>query len=263
MRVEGFVQTARHTVGVPYFIWTFDVDLDVDRELRLVEQTILSLVGCGVTAQAQLAELMGLKDGAMLPSALVDLCSKSLLTFDAQGAFNVTPTGADAVARSSTREPRRYTNLRVCHDPYVDRLYWLDGDDDDRKSGDDVGDNYNVPAPLALSNAAFESRYREVQLLIDNEGLPFDPPLGRGEKRPRRDVVRLVAVKQRVEYRHADLEIWDHSKRHERNYCVMQGGGEQPEISDVLNDLAADGQVIDPAEASMLKRPPPSGTGKR
>lgn len=239
---EGFECTGVHHVGVPYFIWVIDFDIEQDRSLRLTEETVLRLIQCGINSQGHLAELMGLDDDVILSNTLLGLLSKNAITFSELDTYSLQPFGTEVLAKSSIQEPQTYSDMRICHDPYTDTFEWFDTDDEGW-----LMDQQSVQpllAPSGLTVTSIEARHRDIRQLIERDGLPSDAPLARGQTRPRRDLTRLVALRSWVAYKSGELELWDHAKRDEKRYRLLQAGGEQPEISEAIMNLAAEGQSI-------------------
>jgi hypothetical protein len=259
LRADGFERVETHTVGVPYSVWSVDLEVEEDRDLRLIEETILRLIRAGVRDQAQIGELMGLTGDTVLSSALNDLLTKNALTFGEAGAsFDINPLGSEMLAKAVSREARSHRDVRVCHDPYLDQLQWFDGDEETWIPASALGQLSLLPGPIAISEASFEARHRELQRLIEAEGLPSDPPLERGQTRPKRDLVRTTAIRQTVWYRRAELEVWRNGTTTEQQLRVIRDGGEQTEVSDAIMDLAAEGQAILPAPGGRSR---PASTG--
>lgn len=254
---EGFEQVATHTVGVPYSVWCVDMEVEQDRELRLLEETILRLVRAGVREQACIGALVGLEGDPILSTALRDLLAKNALTFGDVGAsFDINPLGVEMLAKAAAREARIYRDLRVCHDPYLDRLQWFDGFDDLWLVANELGQLHLLPAPVALSEARFEARHRELQRLIEIDGLPTDPPLERGQVRSKRDLVRVTAIRHSSSFRRLELEVWRNRQSGDEHLRILGDGGEQIEISEAVMDLAAAGQAVLPNAGSTASDPP-------
>lgn len=248
---DGFERVETHTVGVPYSVWSVDLEVEEDRELRLIEETILRLIRAGVREQTQIGDLMGLAGDTVLSSALRDLLTKNAITFGEVGAsFDINPLGLDMLAKEVAREARSHRDVRICHDPYLDQLQWFDSDDETWVQPGQLGNLHLLPGPVGLSEANLEARYRELQRLVETEGLPFDPPLERGQTRSKRDLVRTTAIRQTLWYRRAELEVWRNAKTSEQQLRIIRDGGEQAEVSDAAMDLAAEGQSVVPAPAA-------------
>jgi phosphatidylserine/phosphatidylglycerophosphate/cardiolipin synthase-like enzyme len=246
LTAEGFERVGTFPVGVPHFLWKVDLDVEFDRELRLVEETILRLVVAGVGHPLRIAELMGLDDGRIVPANLVDLLRKGALG-SRDGSFFVSPLGNEMLRRATSRELRRYTDVEVRHDPYRDELRWSLDEEELKEPDVRAAGLRALPAPSALGATALDARYRDIQALLDREGFPFDTPEDKQQVR-RREIVRVIAVKHYVAYRQAELEVWYRAQRDEWHWRLLRAGGEEQEVSSKLAELEAEGHEIIPLE---------------
>ena len=189
--------------------------------------------------QSAIGELMGLAGDTMLSSALHDLLAKNAITFGEVGAaFDINPLGVDMLTKASSREAQSHRDVRVCHDPYLDTLQWFDGDDDVWIAGNELGELHPLPASVPLSEASLEARHRELQRLLETEGLPWDVPLERGQSRPKRDLLRAIAIRHSFAYRSVELEVWRNASSGEQQLRALRDGGEQTEISEAVMEAA-------------------------
>ena len=243
---EGFERVGTFAAAVPHFVWKVDIDVEFDRDLRLVEEAILGLVAAGVATPKEIAELMGLDDGRIVPATIVDLLRRGAMGHN-EGALNVRALGEEMLKRAASRELRRYTDVELRHDPYRDELRWTF--DEPELKEKDVRDASlrALPAPSAVSATALESRYREVQGLLDRHGLPFDTPDEAKENR-RREIIRLISVKHYVAWREAELEIWYRADREDWRWRLLRGGGEEADVTAKLAELESEGHEIIPLE---------------
>jgi hypothetical protein len=246
LAAEGYERVGLFTVGVPHFVWKMDLDVEFDRDLRLVEETLLGLVNAGIGDAVELARLMGLDDGRIVPAVLVDLLRKDAL-LHRDGAFAVGPLGREMLDRAAACEISRYPDVEIRHDPYRDELRWSLADHE-LKAGDVQALGFHaLPAPSALAAPALEARYRDIQALLEREGLPFDSPDEAAVKR-KREIIRVMALKHYVAYREAELEVWHHAGRDEWRWRLLRAGGEEREVSSKLAELESEGEVIIPLE---------------
>jgi phosphatidylserine/phosphatidylglycerophosphate/cardiolipin synthase-like enzyme len=248
LSADGFERIGVFAAAVAHFVWKVDLDVEFDRDLRLVEETVLGLVAAAIGSPTQIADLMGLDDGRIVPATIVDLLRKGALGHR-DGTLSVAPLGLDMLKRAASREVRRYTDVELRHDPYRDELRW--SFDETELKEREVRDSAlrPLPAPSALGATTLESRYREVQSLLEREGLPFDSPDEKeaNEKR-RREIVRVISVKHYVAYREAELEVWYRADREEWRWKLLRGGGEEAEVSEKLAELESEGHEIIPLE---------------
>ncbi|MBI3723617.1 hypothetical protein HY251_06645 [bacterium] len=120
---EGFELIETFRVGLPHFVWRVDIDIEFDRELRLVEETVLKLVAADLGDPARIAALMGLDDGRIVPTTVVDLLRKGAVSHR-DGRFGLTPMGSNILERAATRETARLDAVELRHDPYRNELRW-------------------------------------------------------------------------------------------------------------------------------------------
>jgi len=260
---EGFEHADTHSVGVPYSVWSVDLEVEEDRELRLLEETVLRLIRAGVRERTQIGELMGLAEDIILSSALRDLLTKNAITFGDVGAsFDINPLGLEMLTKATSREARSHRDVKVCHDPYLDKLQWFEGDDEVWVSVNELGQLHPLPAPAPLSEASLEARHRELQRLVEIDGMPSDAPLERGQIRPKRELVRVTAIRHAFWYCRVELEVWCDRQSGDRQLRVVRDGGEQTEISEAVMDLLAEGQDILPASKSASKSTPQVRDGR-
>jgi hypothetical protein len=248
LSADGFERVATWPVGVAHFVWRVDLDLEFDRELRLVEETILRLVAAGVGEPDRVAGLMGLDDGRIVPTTIVDLLRKGLI-FHQDGRLYISPRGTEAVHRAQTRETHTYTGVELRHDPYRDELKWTFDENEFKREQLGAAGLRALPQPGELSPAELEGRYREIQALLELEGLPFENEEERKvSKKRRREVLRVRPLKCYVAYREAELEAWYRPERDEWQWRLLRSGGEETEVSARLAELESNGTVIIPLE---------------
>lgn len=102
---QGFTRRVTIPSALAHWIWAVDLVFEQDRRLRLVDETILRLVGAGISDPDRIAKLMGLGDSEIVPGAIANLMRRGALFHD--GSIRLTDGGGAALARSSLREPRR------------------------------------------------------------------------------------------------------------------------------------------------------------
>jgi hypothetical protein len=262
LTAEGFERVQVAEVALPHMIWKLDIEIEIDRDLTLAEETVLRLIDAGVREPAEITRLMGLQAGVIVPTTIVNLLTKGLLGHT--DALQLMPLGREAIMRHQTKETRAYTNVEVRYDPYTDAFCWK-FDVTEWKKKDDVGGTHVLPTPRELTPLQVDVRHAEIQLLMDRFGLPFDRPdegkVKKGEKKPARDIVRLTARHAYPAWRPAQLEVWHHPDRQEWRWRLLYEGGELGRISEVLESLDAEGQVIIPLEREV-KAPALSAVGE-
>jgi hypothetical protein len=242
---DGYERVANFRVGVPHFVWRVDVDVEFDRNLRLVEETVLRLIAAGVGEPDRVATLMGLDDGHIVPKTIVDLLSTGAIVQRA-GHLVLSSLGAGILQRAAVRDSRTYADREIRHDPYRDELRWSLEERELKEHDLREAGLRPLPAPAGLSHAAMEGRYREVHKVLEREGFPFDK-----EHEPesrQREVIRIRPLKWFVAYREAQLEAWYRKDRDEWDWLLQRGGGEEIEVSAKLRELESEGELIIPLE---------------
>lgn len=243
---EGFERVKVEAVALPHTVWKLSMEVEFDRPLTLAEETVLRLVSAGVHEPAEMARLMGLDSGVIVPSTIVNLLQRQLLGQDEH--LQIMPLGRQALTDQRTRQSKTY-DVELRHDPYTDTFLW--GFD-----GAELKDARHVRATLhVLPNANelrpldVEVRHAELQQLMDRFGLPFEDRDARGQ-RVQRDIVRLNANGSYQAWREATLEVWHNTERGDWDWRLLYGGGENREISAMLRRLQQDGVEILPLESA-------------
>ncbi|MCB9759124.1 MAG: hypothetical protein H6739_04730 [Alphaproteobacteria bacterium] len=256
---EGFERVKVQAVALPHTVWKVSMEVEFDRPLTLAEETVLRLVSAGVHDPGEMAHLMGLDAGVIVPATVVNLLQRQLL--GQVERLEIMPLGRQALADQRTRQSKTY-DVELRHDPYTNTFVW--GFD-----GAELKDARHVRATLhVLPNAHelkpldVEVRHAEVQTLLDRFGLPFeDRDTPKGQRRAQRDIIRLTANSSYQAWREATLEVWYNAERDEWDWRLLYGGGENREISAVLRTLQQDGVEILPLEAAPRFAPPTSEVG--
>ena len=245
---DGFEHITTFPVGVPHYVWKADLEVEYDRALRLSEETILRLVDAGIDEPSRIAALMGLDDDTIVPIALLDLLTTGAI-MHSDGRLFITPHGKLVLAKATTREVKTYESIDLRHDPYRDELCWVLSEFEYKDKDMRQSSLRPLPGSGELPPALFESRYREVQRLLEREGLPFeDDEQKKQNKKRRREIIRIKASRTYVAYRAAELQVWHQQSRDEWGWCLLRDGGEDKEITDRLVELEAQGQTIIPLE---------------
>jgi len=253
---DGFERVATFRVGVPHFVWKIDVDVEFDRNLRLVEETVLRLISAGIGAPDDVASLMGLDDGHIVPKTIVDLLSSGAIA-QRDGRLVLSPSGTGILQRTAVRDARTYEDREIRHDPYRDELRWSLEEREFKEHELRGAGLRTLPAPAALSDEAMAARYREVHLVLEREGFPFDK-----EHEPesrQREVIRIRPLRFFVAYREAELEAWHHQGRDEWDWLLLRNGGEETKVSERLRELEDDGAIIIPLEERREVQASPVG----
>lgn len=254
---DGFERVKVQSVALPHNVWKVTLEVEFDRSLTLAEETVLCLVSAAVHDPGDMARLMGLDAGVIVPATIVNLLQRQLL--GQMDRLEVMPLGRQALTDLRTRQSKVY-DLELRHDPYTDTFLWgFDGTElKDPKQVRAMG-LHVLPIALELGQLDVEVRHAEVQHLLNGFGLPFedrDTPKGPG--RVQRDIIRMTANSSYQAWRRADVEVWHNAERGEWDWRLLYGGGEDREISAALRALQQDGVEILPLE----DRPPEVELGK-
>lgn len=246
LAAEGYELVATIPVGLPHFVWVADIEVEYDRGLRRVEETILRLIAAGVTDVGAVAALMGLSGERMVTNAVVGLLGQNALAPTAPG-LRLTPVGERMLAQAAARARSNHEE-RLRHDPYRDDLRW--GFEEPEYSTERelaAAGLRALPTPPQLRPLDIEARHAEVQRLLDREGLPFEDP-GVQKERRRREVLRVRPLRTYVAYREAELHVWRHRQRGEWDWRLLRGGGEEREASEHLAELESEGHTVIPLD---------------
>ncbi len=243
---EGFVCVTTMSVGLPHHVWLVDIEIEFNRTLGLAEETVLGLIAAGIGSPAEIGEVMGLQGDPMRRDVLVYLLLAEALVRTPTG-LRLTSRGERMLHEASTRE-RKSEQVKLRCDPYRGEFSW--GFDEReylterelREAGLRA-----LPAPPELRESDIEACYREVQQLVDRHGFPFDD-LAKKSEQPRREVLRVRPLRSSVAWREAELEVWHHAERGLFEWRLLRAGAEEPEVSERLAELQAEGQTIIPLE---------------
>lgn len=237
---EGFTHLDTRNVALPHWVWKVDLQLEMDRELRLLEETVLGLVAAGIGDADAIAKLVG--DPELAAPAIVDLLRRGAVG-QIDGRLQAKPIGLEMLREATSRETRAYEDVQLRHDPYTDELRWEF--DELEVAAHLVGTSGLKPLPTlpALEPGVLACRHEEVERLIVRDGLPFDTEETRSR---RREVVRLIAKHHFLAYREVELEIWHREERDEWRWRLLRGGGEDRAASARLEQLELTGQQVIP-----------------
>ncbi len=244
---EGFERVKIQAVALPHTVWKVTLEVEFDRPLTLAEETVLRLISGGVYAPDEMARLMGLDEGVIVPATIVNLLQRQLV--GQVEHLEVMPLGRQALADQRTRQSKTY-DLELRHDPYTNNFLWsFDGAElKDPKQVRTMG-LHVLPIARELTPLDVEIRHAEVQNLLNRFGLPVEERDGAGGKRrQQRDIIRMTANSSYQAWRQADLEVWHNADREDWKWRLLYGGGENREISEALRALQLDGIEILPLD---------------
>jgi hypothetical protein len=242
LREQGFRLGRTLPTLLPHQLWRFHLDVEEERPLRLVDETILRLVAAGIGTRAELATLMGTEPDVAVPLALGRLFKSGALTQN--GQFRVTRIGEAALQAQSMQERRVFENLQVRYDPWEDNFFWEI--DEERRNAEGV---YCLPVPATMTGGQLQLRHRDLQELLDNKGIP---KMSDDNRKVKRDIVDVRPVRTETRWREADLEVWFRDTDGTFEVRVMYQGHEGQEMSRAVKRLQEEGRVLLP-----LETPPP------
>lgn len=257
---EGFERVKVQPVAIPHTVWKVTLEVEFDRPLTLAEETVLRLVAAGVHDPSEMARVMGLDAGVIVPATIVNLLQRQLL--GQVERLEIMPLGRQGLADQRIRQSKTY-DMELRHDPYTNTFLWgFDGAE--LKDARYVRSNlYVLQNAMELAPLDVEVRHAEVQNLLDRFGLPFeDREAPKGGRRVQRDIIRMTANGSYQAWRQADLEVWHNAERGEWDWRLLYGGGENREISAALRALQQDGVEILPLEEAPRALPAMSDVGE-
>jgi hypothetical protein len=244
---EGFSHVDTRAVALPHYVWKVDIEIEMDRELRLLEETVLGLVAAGIGDPDVIGKLVG--DPVIAGPAIVDLLRMGAIG-RREDRLQVNPSGVEMLRRTVTRETHNHEDVVLRHDPYNDELRW-EFDEFELKENDRAASGLRaLPLVPELERAALEARHEEIQRLVARDGLPFDREDLRAR---RREVVRFVAKRCFVAYREVHLELWHRDEKDEWRWRLLRGGGEDRVVSERLEQLE---QTKDAVVIPLEEAPP-------
>lgn len=243
LKTNGYELYTIIEVGVPHFVWRCDIDLEHDRNLYLSEETLLHLIDAGLTARDDLRAAMGI-DKTILRNAIVNLIERQALEYDQTGALRLSTTGRRMLLNSRVRLVSTIENLSIRHDPYTDTLKWYKPEYDLNDTQLRAAGRRRVPSIKALGKTQFEERYRDIQRLIETEGLPGDRTRFSGK----REVLRISPLAPHTIYRPADLEVWHKPDTNELGWRITRDGHEEHDVARLLEQIEAEGTRIIPED---------------
>lgn len=241
---DGFELYTVIEVGLPHFNWRVDIDLEHDRNLHLSEETVLRLIDAGITDRATLSQAMGLHEDSMLRNILLNLLQRNALEYDTQEILRLNTIGKRMLLNATVRQTSTVENLKLRHDPYLDELRWHKPEYDLNDQQMRISGRRRLNFVKPIARPQLEERYKEVQRLIEQYGLPKDKTHHIGK----REVLRLHAIAPQVIYRPADLEVWFKKETHEFNWRILREGVEEPNVARLLDQLEAEGARIIPSD---------------
>lgn len=250
LQEEGFRQIRSLPVLLPHQLWKVDIEVEEERPLRHVDETVLRLVDAGVTGREDLMELMGTEPDVAVPRALGRLLKHGALS-PQDGGFRITRIGKAHLSAQKQMEPKTFKSVRVRFDPWQQEFYWEIDEERTKADGQQT-----LPAPKFLEGHELKLRHRELQKLMDDKGIPG---MAEDKRKVKRDIVDLKPVRPDTRWREVTLEVWRRESDGEYDLRVVYRGGEPPAMTAAVRQLQLEGRVLLPLEAP----PPPSSPAVR
>lgn len=127
-------------------------------------------------------------------------------------------------------------NCYIRHDPYHNELRWHKKEYDLNDKQLRVSGRRRITSVKPLERNQLEERYKEVQQLIEMNGLPSDKAQNTGK----REVLRVHALAAQEIYRPFDLEVWYRKEHHDFGWRIVRDGIEEAEVAKLLDQLGND-----------------------
>lgn len=241
----SFEFLAEEQVSLPVYAWTLEVTLEEDRPLARLEEAALRLAAAGVREFQRFVHLLGV-DERLLAHAFGQLRLKSALNVSPEG-YSVTSAGRRLLEKAANRTLRK-VDLKVWHDPYRDELSWP-RDDDDVLNARQQRDHARrvLPAPPELRSDVLSGRYRDLQVLIDRDGLPDDlNDVAPSEQAVSSAVVNVAPRHNQRYYVPGLLRVYRDPSSRELAFVLVRNGREDQQTSAALRDLDEQGVELVP-----------------
>lgn len=247
LEAAGFEHVETIAVAVPYQLWHATLLIEYDRKFRLAEEVTLRLIREGVTDKVQLARFLGLEGDEAFRQVLVDLLRGMYIRYR-YDQLELTSLGQQAAIRLKVRAQRRFNDAQLLYDAYTDRLSWYG--EDKLLSADTIrlGGLKALPDVTQLDNDGLANRYREVQRLIEREGITADPYPDR-----KKDLLLIEPVWWESVYKRADMEIWLNKPLREVDWRLLQNDLELFDETRAYEVLEAEGIRVVPKFAPPVE----------
>ena len=227
---EGFEPFDRKLVGIPFYVWVLNIDLEVSRHLQASEEAVLGLLDLGITARADLARLLGLEGEALFSDLIIDLVRSGGVEMRQDG-FALTQAGRLMLRSAARKEIRRSEGVRVRYDPYGDSFSTVMEEDEVRDARAEGLEELALDANLTPQKVT--SRLDELTRAL-RQG---EPETREAETRLR--VLRFDPVRTYTVYQRAELEVWYRTS--DRTWAWrLTDVGEETRLSDKLRELEAE-----------------------
>lgn len=268
---DKFHLVASYELALPYQAWRVSAHVMMARKLRLAEETVLSLVDAGVKNPKELSQLMGLSDMRMIQHVVITLMSKGLIG-DNLGLY-LTDLGRSALSHDRIKSVEVISDIPIRYDPYEDSFRYAKFKNDNIVKPVKQG-LHMIPLPSKLESSEVESRYTEIQKLINENSSEINAVTDRkrvqqleklrkaeeeGNSSVERvsfsfidgvaDVLKLDAVEGEILYLPAVLNVYQDMDEKEWHWEVTRGGVRDDAIVERLRQLEREGVNIIPLES--------------
>jgi len=233
--VNAFELLRTEQVALPIHSWAVDLTLEEDRPLPRLEETILRLAQVGVCTFPRFVELLGL-DERQVARAFGDLRLKAALSADA-GSYEITTAGSKLLEKAAMKSLRK-VGVRVWHDPYADTLKWEDYENDEVLSGEEQRNSglRALHAPVELRADELRARQREIQALMNENGLPEDSE--QADTLPERHLMNVTPKGHSTYYILVELTVYRHVGTGEFAFMLNRNGAPDKVTTLALRALA-------------------------
>lgn len=259
---EGFTYFNEYSVGVPFYTWTVDLDIEYDRVLRLTEEITLHLIAQGITKRNELEQLLGLEDDLVAKNIVTGLFERSAIQYNGE-EVQITTIGREMVKKIAARITEKFEGENIRYDPYNDYFEWAAVHKNAYK---DLKDSKKAKIKLLPESGRLDSKqvnlkFDQIQEILEHEQSPTRRDENKDSIRLP-DLVRLTAISDKVYYRVAVLQLWTRTKNEESEirWRLLIAGVDETKISERLMDLEAQGEQIIPVEPQAELEIMPQGS---
>lgn len=229
MKSEVLITNIR--VGVPLQVWHAEFILELDRDLPLLEETILRLVSAGVHSLHRIGELIGLEHDQVLDEGLILLLRREAIVLEDTG-IRITPIGHNILKRATTRELQKQ-EVAIMRDPYTRELLWEPDEQVLRWNANSRRQTLHLITTrrdeTGWTEFHLKSQHDKIQHLIDTEGLRNESEdQVRQMKNRNRQLISVKPLKRDTLYRLATLEITHRPDEQHLSWQLRLGEGAHP-----------------------------------
>jgi hypothetical protein len=243
---DGYELYTSLRVGVPHFVWTCSIDLIHDRNVSLIEETLLRLVDAGLGDRQDLTIATGL-DNVVSANAIASMLEQSALEYDQDRRLRLSAVGKRMLLNAKARVQSTVEDVVVRHNPYGDNLSWHTPKFDLSPQQLKAAGRHRLSGVRPLNESEFQSRYQEIQSLIQHNGLPKEKRTFAGKV----EVLRVNPTAMQVVFRPMDLDVWFKREGHVFDWVLLRDGVEEPEAIQVFERAQADGVEIIPLDSPL------------